>query len=122
MTLHNELIETVIGIPPPGWSLGHVTINGRNGQRMPIEAMRHGHFAVHEVERMAGRGWRLTHAPSGLQIWTFPTLEQAIELAERIEGFTDWGAFDKMLPAGTDLYPRVREVVDHIAPRDDGDS
>lgn len=114
----SELIETMIGHPPVGWTLGHVTIaltrNGKLKGSQPIEAMRRGAFAVHEVELSDGRKWRLSHAPSGLQVWTFDQLEQAIELAERIESFTAWSEITKMLPIGTDLYPKVQAVIDEI--------
>lgn len=112
----HELIETLIGIPPSGWTIGHVTISGR-AARIPIEAMRHGAFAVHEVERMAGNGWRLTHAPTGLQIWTFASVDDAIELAERIESLADWDSIKKEVPHGTDYYPKVRAVIDEIVAR-----
>lgn len=116
MPLKDELIETIIGIPPPGWELGHATINGRaDRDREVIEAMRRGAFAVHEVNQIDGRGWRLSHAPSGLQIWTFREMEDAIALAERIENFTDWQTIKKMLPVGTDLYPKVRKIIDEIS-------
>jgi hypothetical protein len=118
MPLKDELLETVVGIPPDGWSLGHVTINGRSeDDRMPIEAMRRGAFAVHEVNRIDGRGWRVSHAPSGLQIWTFSTFSEAIELAERIESMTDWGQIKKQLPSGTNLFPKVRAIINEIADR-----
>ena len=45
-------------------------------------------------------------------------MEDAVELAERIEPLTDWNAINKMLPSGTELYPKVRKVVDEIVERE----
>jgi hypothetical protein len=119
MTIRGELIEVVTGAAPDGWEHGEVIISlVHPDNRAVIEAWRHGAFAVHEVKRIGGRGWRLSHAPSGLQIWTFSTMEDAVELAERIEPLTDWNAINKMLPSGTELYPKVRKVVDEIVERE----
>ncbi len=112
MALDAELKSTVNCPVPDGWSLGHATIRGlRGGEKMAIEALRYGAFAVHET--ISGN-WRLTHAPSGLQIWTFNNQTQAVELAKRIETFTDWNAIKDTLPEGSDLYPKVREIIDEL--------
>ena len=105
--------ETVVGTPPEGWTLGHVTLTLRYpDERIPVEAWRRGAFAVHEVEL----GARLTHAPTGLRIWTCGTMDEAVELADRIEPLADWSAFKEELkgPIGDELYPKVREVIDQM--------
>lgn len=39
----SEFEETVVGVPPEGWSLGHVTITRRSGLKpKPVEAWRRG--------------------------------------------------------------------------------
>lgn len=115
MAVRHELIETLIAIPPQGWSIGHVTIQGRSdSDKAPIEALRRGAFAVHEVYSLDGKGWRVSHAPTGLQIWTFDSMDEAILLVESIESFTDWHSISKMLPYGTELYPKVRAEIDRI--------
>lgn len=107
-----EFEETVIGTPPDGWSLGHVTVTRRPHMKpKPVEAWRRGAFAVHEVNGEEGKG-RLTHAPTGLQVWTFETMDKAAELAERIEPLTDWNAIKKEMPLGSDLYKKVRTIID----------
>lgn len=112
MPLKDELVMTVRGDVPEGWSLGHATIRGLNhDEKIAIEALRCGSFAVHET---IGGNWRLSHAPTGLQIWTFGSRRQALELAKRIEAFTDWSAIKDTLPKGSELYPKVREVVHEL--------
>lgn len=106
-----EFEDVVVGSPPDGWTLGHATVNLQNGRRKPIEAWRRGAFAVHQVNCESGIG-RLTHAPTGHMIWTCETMDQAAELAERIESLTDWGAIKEKLPLGSDLYPKVRAIID----------
>lgn len=110
-----KFTETIAGSPPDGWTIGHVTIKTRYDVEFAVEAFRRGPFAVHIIDiSRAYRLWRLTHAPSGLMIWTFDTLDQAAELAERIEPLADWGAFVKQIPAGTDLYPKVRDAIAEV--------
>lgn len=114
--IRNELIETVVGAPPEGWTLGHVTIQLHGPEeRVPVEAWRRGPFAVHEVNReMKGR---LTHAPTGLRIAPdFASMDEAVVCAEKIEPLTDWlsikGPFSSGDSAG--LYERVREMADAV--------
>jgi hypothetical protein len=108
--IRSELHETIVGSPPEGWSLGHVTIDLKNpDERVAVEAFRRGVFAIHQV--WSGR-WRLSHAPTGLQIWTTDTLGKTAELADRILPLADWGAIEKMEPSGSPLYPKVRAVID----------
>lgn len=111
--IRGSYAETVVGAPPDGWTLGHVTLTLRYpDERVPVEAWRRGAFAVHEAEG----GARLTHAPTGLRIWTFDTMDGATELAERIEPLADWSSFKEELrgPIGDDLYPKVRGIIDEM--------
>lgn len=113
-----EFADTVVGTPPGGWTLGHVTLTLRcPDRRFPVEAWRRGAFAVHEVYGPVP-GARLTHAPTGLKIWFHGTMDEAVELAERLEPLADWGSITKALPRGTELYPRVRAIIDEIESRD----
>jgi hypothetical protein len=106
---------TAKGEPPQGWERGFVTLTLRDPEgQLPIEAWRWGPFAVHEN----CRGWRLTHAHSGLLIWTFDTAELAVECADRIAALADFDAIKERIPAGTDLYPKVQKVIDEIEHRD----
>lgn len=116
MPLADELIFTLKADPPHGWSKGYVTISGRGDDKIAVEAMRRGAFAIHETRH--GQ-WRLSHAPSGLQIWTFDRLDDVVKLAERIEPFTDWDVITEQLPSSGDLYPKVREAIDEIRPATD---
>jgi hypothetical protein len=110
----SEFAETLVGSAPEGWTAGYVTVTLRNpDRRLPVEAWRRGAFAIHEVLSPTG-GFRLSHAPTGLCIWSFEALEDAVELAEKIEPLADWNSFKKMLPPGTELYPKVRRVIDEI--------
>lgn len=109
--IRERYAETVVGHPPEGWTIGHVTLRLLNpDERIPVEAWRRGAFAVHEAEG----GGRLTHAPTGLRIWTCRTIDDAAELAERIEALTDWDSIKKEMPPGSDLYPKVRDVIDRM--------
>jgi hypothetical protein len=107
-----EFEEVVLGSPPDGWTLGHATVDVL-GRRKSVEAWRRGAFAVHQVNCESGKG-RLTHAPTGLLIWTCESMDHAAELAERIENLTDWSAINKMIPCGSDLFLKVREIADQI--------
>lgn len=109
-----EFEEVVVGTPPDGWTLGHATVVVLD-RRQPIEAWRRGAFAVHQVNSCDSGTGRLTHAPTGLRIWTCETMDQAAELAERIESLTDWGGIKTILPYGSDLYPKVREIIDQFS-------
>ena len=105
--IRNEFLETCVGRPSEGWTLGHVTITLKNpDERIPVEAWRKGAFAVHPTLG----GARLTHAPTGLSIYHARSMDEAVEFAERIEPFTDWQAIKEKMPSGSDLYPKVREV------------
>jgi hypothetical protein len=42
-------------------------------------------------------------------------MDQAVEMAERVEPLADWGAITEQLPSGTELYPKVRKIADEIA-------
>jgi hypothetical protein len=114
MPLKDELLPRVSEPLPQGWTLGHVTIQGRAGDAEPIEALQRGSFAVHEVRGGYGNLWRVSHAPTGLRIWEFDKIKDAIALAERIEPLTDWGAIKDAMPRGSELYPKVRAVIDKI--------
>lgn len=113
MAIRGNYAETVVGAPPEGWTLGHVTLFLRYPEeRIPVEAWRRGAFAVHEGDG----GGLLTHAPTGLRIWSFATMDEAAELAEKIEPLADWGAIKDELPFGTELYPKVRDIIDGMTP------
>jgi hypothetical protein len=104
--------ETVVGSPPEGWQIGHVTMQLLfPSELVQIEAWRRGAFAVHELTY----GARLTHAPTGLRIWNTCSMDQAAELAERLEGLADWDAITATMPIGSDLYPKVKEIIDGTA-------
>lgn len=114
MTLHGEFVETLSGDQPTGWIPGHVTVTLRHGERAAVEAWRHSAFAIHQI---IGFGWRLTHAPTGLTIWTFDSVVDAVECVSRIEPLAEWAAITKRMPPGSDLYPKVRAAIDEIEAR-----
>ncbi len=116
MSIRNLFIETVVGAPPDGWTLGHVTITLHHpNERIPVEAWRKGAFAVHPTENPNGA--RLTHAPTGLRIHSARSMDEAVEFAERIEPFYDWEAIKEKMPVGTKLYPKVRKIIDEFEAR-----
>lgn len=113
MVVRGKFLETVLHEPPEGWKHGHVTLTLRYpDERKAVQAWRRGAFAVHELADQ--KGARLTHAPTGFQIWTCDTMGRAAELAEAIEPLADWAAISEAIPAGNHLYPKVRAVIDQI--------
>jgi len=115
--IRGEFIETIVGAPPEGWTLGHVTLQLYGPEeRIPVEAWRRGPFAVHEVEReMRGR---LTHAPTGLKIaLDFASMDDAVACAEKIEPLADWYAIKERFKSGGSegLYERVRDIAHAIS-------
>src|SRR5260370_23604823 len=112
MAIRGEFIETVVGNPPEGWTLGHVTLQlYRPEERRAVEAWRHGAFAVHQRDSIEFPA-RLTHAPTGLRINDFYSMDDAAMCAEQIEPLTDWNAITEMMPSGSELYPKVRQVIE----------
>lgn len=111
--MSEEFEEVILGNPPEGWILGHVTVTKRES-RKPVEAWRRGAFAVHQVNNCEEGNGRLTHAPTGRAIWTFETLDLATELAEQIEQLTDWDAIKSEVPMQSDIYPKVREIAGRV--------
>jgi hypothetical protein len=110
--IRSQFIETVVGSPPEGWTLGHLTLQlYRPEERIAVEAWRRGAFAIHErIDSEGNREAVLTHAPTGLRIDSFPTMDDAAECAEKIEPLADWSAISKRFESGSDLYPKIREI------------
>lgn len=116
--IREEFFETIIEKPPAGWTLGHVTLDLHfPEQRIPVEAWRRGAFAIHERTGSDGRRSVLTHAPTGLRINEFATMDDAAECGEKIEMLTDWNTITRKFDTGSDLFPKVRDVVDAIKAR-----
>lgn len=117
--IRQEFIETVVENPPEGWTLGHFTVDLHSPkERIPVEAWRRGAFAVHERCNSDGSKCAvLSHAPTGLRINSFSTMDDAAECAEKIEPLTDWNAITKKFDTGSELYPKVRDVVEEIKNR-----
>lgn len=108
--------KTISGQPIDGWQRGHVSLALKNpSERVPVEAWRRGAFAIHEVAGGDGDVARLTHAPTGLGIYTFNTAGQAAECVKRIEPLADWESINKEMQSGSDLYHKVRPIIDEIA-------
>lgn len=116
--IRQEFSETIVEKPPEGWTLGHVTLDLHYpDEHIPVEAWRRGAFAIHERVGSDGNRAVLTHAPTGLRINAFVTMDDAAECAEKIEPLTDWNAITKKFETGSDLFPKVRDVVDAIKDR-----
>lgn len=116
--IRQQFEETVLGAPPSGWTLGHLTLHLRNPEeRIAVEAWRRGAFAIHEGMDWDGKIAILSHAPTGLRINAFATMDEASECAEKIEPLTDWNAITEKFETGSDLYPKVRDVVEEIKGR-----
>lgn len=106
---------TITGSPLEGWQRGHVSLALRNPpERLPVEAWRHGAFAIHETFGYDGEGARLTHAPTGLAIYTFDTKDQAAECVKHIEPLADWDSIKSEMKSGSDLYHKVRPIIEEI--------
>ena len=111
MTTDREPCEIITGAPPDGWEDGELSILRNNGLRSTIEAWLRGAFAIH---RDKGGNWRLSHVPTGLQIYTVSSVGAAAALADKIEPLTDWSAIKKAFPLGSELYPKVKLAVDEV--------
>ncbi len=114
-------MDTVVGVPPEGWTIGHFTLQLYGPEeRLPVEAWRKGAFAIHErINRDGTKEAVLSHAPTGLRINSFETMDECAECAEQIEPFADWGSITKKFDTGSDLYPKVRDVVEAVKWRHD---
>lgn len=116
--IRQEFIETVVERPPEGWTLGHVSLNLHHpDERIPVEAWRRSAFAIHERMGSSGKEAVLTHAPTGLRINSFESMDDAAECAEKIEPLTDWAAIDKKFDTGSNLFPKLRDIVEEIKGR-----
>lgn len=116
--IRQEFLTTVVERPPEGWTLGYFTLNLHYpDERIPVEAWRRGAFAVHERVGSDGKQAVLSHAPTGLRINSFSTMDEAAECAEKIEPLTDWNAITKKFDTGSELFPKVRDVVEAIKNR-----
>ena len=94
-----DYIETVLGSAPEGWSQGYIKLIIEEhpvDRRLIVECWQRGAFGIHEIERERGdqmlKFARLSHVPTGRQIGTFATVDDAALIAEEIEGCTDWSA------------------------------
>lgn len=112
VAINHEFYPTLSRQPDrDGWSPGHVTVQlHRPKEKLAVEAWVRGPFAVHETVS----GATLTHAPTGLAIYRFDAMEQAAECAERIEAIDDFASRKKAYPSGSEVYPKVRAVIDEI--------
>lgn len=117
-----DYIETVLGSAPEGWSQGYIklVVEGHPvDRRLIVECWQRGAFGIHEIERERGdqvlRFGRLSHMPTGRQIGTFATVDDAAQIAEEIESFADWSAVEKQTTA-SDLGQRC---IDHFKKRFD---
>lgn len=48
---------------------------GYGGGKEQVDALLTGNWAIHKA--IKGSGWTLTHAPSGMKVWTFPSAKKA---------------------------------------------
>lgn len=104
-------LDDVVGAPPDGWHLGFVKLRLRNPDgRQIVECWERGAFAVHALEYGGKSYARLSHQPTGLEISTFTTMDDAAVAAELIEPFADWSAIETAIPLGSDLYARIRDA------------
>lgn len=98
-----------------GWQRGHVSLAlTRPREMVPVEAWRRGAFAIHEAFDNDREVARLTHAPTGLAIYTFDTKEQAAECVKRIEPLADWESIKDEMRRDSGLYKKVRPIIDDI--------
>lgn len=114
MSLRDTFELELVGSPPEGWYTGHMKIFPKHPEHEegPVitEAWIKGAFAIHLTKDGEAR---LSHIPTGMGIWTFETPDLAAEFAQEIEGLANWHEL-KRQPAGSELYPKVRSVIDRI--------
>ena len=114
MALRDTFELEMVGLPPKGWALGHMKIHAKRPEQEdgPVitEAWTRGAFAIH---RTKDGGARLSHIPTGMGIWTFESPDLAAQCAEEIGGFANWQKVEPQ-KLGSDLYKRVRPVIDRI--------
>lgn len=105
--------------PPEGWTLGEVTITIERPEKkkIPVMAWRLGALAVHERISVGLKEAVITHGPTGLRIYSFPTKEIAAECAEMLEPLTDWAAISKVMKRGSRLFPKVKKIIGEIEDR-----
>jgi len=114
MALRDTFKLELAGSTPEGWAVGSMKIHAKNPEQeygsVITEAWTKGAFAIHLTK---DGGARLSHTPTGMGIWTFETPEFAAQCADEIGGFANW---EKVKPQklGSDLYKRVRPVIDRI--------
>jgi hypothetical protein len=109
MPIRGGFLEAIDGPAPKGWDRGSVTLKFENPDALiPIEAWRRGAFALHKME---DGGVNITHAPTGMYIWRADTMDQAVEFVDAIEPLHDWSSILKKMPAGSELWPKVRAVI-----------
>ena len=104
-------VKTLSEPPPEGWERGYVTLylERPNEDRFPIEAWIHGPFAVHDLTN--GRA-NVTHIPTGRRIYTLDSKEKAVEFVGKVEPLGDWSAIADRMPSGSELYAKVRPIID----------
>jgi len=106
--MDTDFIETVIGSPPEGWSFGHVKLQIDGTGRLIVECWMRDAFAVHEIEKGGRRFGRISHKPTGLEISTFETMDEAAEAADLIASLTNW---DEISGPVTNLWQRVFDAI-----------
>jgi hypothetical protein len=116
--IRDQFEETIVEKPPEGWTLGHVTLDLHYpDERLPVEAWRRGAFALHIRHGVEGKEAIITHVPTGMRInphYSFQTLDGAAECAEKLEPLANWDSIKKAMGSGSDLYPKVRSIIDAV--------
>ena len=80
--------------------------------------IRRGAFGIHKRHLGGFEEFVLSHAPTGLRIYSFATSDDAAECAKRLEPLTDWSAISEKFESGSDLFSRVKPIVEEIHERD----
>lgn len=121
--MNAESFPSMEAPPPAGWTLGEVTltIDRPKKKKIPIVAWRRGAMAVHERVSVGLKEAVITHAPTGLRIYSFPTRDIAAECAEKLEPLADWDRISKKEKVGSALFPKVKKIIDEIDARLTGD-
>jgi len=117
--MSDERFPSMEAAPPDGWTMGDVTltIERPKKKKIPVVAWRRGSLAVHDRIAVGLREAVITHAPTGLRIYSFPTREIATECAEKLETLTDWSAISQKQKIGSRLFPKVKKIIEEIEAR-----
>lgn len=118
----NDPTKAQLKYDPKRWKAGTINVNARDGdgsKLVPIKArvLIGGQLAVHRP-RGGGKGFTITHIPTGLAVrgndYALCTMELALHFAERLQDAASWDV-DKATKMTVDALAIVRPILDEAA-------